>query len=489
MGIELQHQENGIAQIKATLKDLMAAIAGMHTGRPGPNPAVVDATVMSSAQNFGLSNLPHAFTQSTFPKVPGLPKAQSLGYFLHGLDGAIRSKIWLFDPQDLMSAMNIARSIEADLQWQPNGANRLRKKQLFGNGSGTTEQSSFARLGETTAIDRHRIKCPPAYVPDFGVSSSGIGSRSENPERLDSVVSFFKESGFSNTQLEKIVKYKPELLLANVEKIIKPKFNVLHDLGLSASEICSIISSNPAILRRSINNRIIPSLSVLMGLIGSNASVAKLLRVCSWFLVTDLDKTMVPNFEFLKSCGIPMNLITQHIYYYPRFILHKPDTMRKSVDKADELGVNRSSNRYITAVGVVSSLSNDSWELKLKTFRDFGFSEDEILGVFRKAPQVFSVSEEKLRNVIGLLLATGRYNTLSIVRYPKSLMYSIETRYKPRLHVLEILEKKNLIENWPSLGAICKPSDKKFFGKFSGFYLDEISEIYMGRLNSVAKKS
>ncbi|KAG8367886.1 hypothetical protein BUALT_Bualt16G0119200 [Buddleja alternifolia] len=49
IGIELQHQASDIAEIKATLKYLMAAIAGMNTGRPGPNPAAVDATATSSA--------------------------------------------------------------------------------------------------------------------------------------------------------------------------------------------------------------------------------------------------------------------------------------------------------------------------------------------------------------------------------------------------------------------------------------------------------
>ncbi|KAI3465117.1 hypothetical protein Pfo_021780 [Paulownia fortunei] len=337
----------------------------------------------------------------------------------------------------------------------------------------------------TSTLNLHKYH----FSPQVASRAASVLARFKNPERSDSVLSFLEESGFSNMQLEKIVKCKPELLFANIEKIIKPKIKIFHDLGFSAHEIAEIISSNPSILSRSIRNRIDPSLSVLKGLIRSNAELAKLLKKSGWFLIMDLDKTMVPNVEFLKSCGIPMNQITRHICYFPRFILHRPEIMRKSVDKADEMGVSRSSNHFIYAVGVVSSLSNESWELKLKTFRSFGFSEDEILGVFRKAPQVFSVSEEKIKNVIKLLLASGRYSTLCIVRYPKSLMYSIEMRYKPRLHALGTLEKKNLIKNWPSLATICKLSDEKFFGKYVYPYLNEVSDIHMERVNSVAKES
>ncbi|KAK6131138.1 hypothetical protein DH2020_035117 [Rehmannia glutinosa] len=327
-----------------------------------------------------------------------------------------------------------------------------------------------------SSTETHPVSTPTfnLHKYHFSPQAASVLARLKNPERSDSVLSFLQESGFSNAQLEKIVKCKPELLCANIENIIKPKIKIFHDLGFSAHEVAGIISSNPVIFSRSIRNRIIPSLSVLKGLVGSNAEVAKLIRKNSWFLITDLEKTMVPNIEFLKSCGIPVNQITRYTCFFPRFILHKPEIMRKAVDKADEMGVSRSSNVFIYAVGVVSSMSNEILELKFKTFREFGFSEDEILGMFRKAPQVFSVSEEKINNVIELLLATGRYSTLCIARFPNSLMYSIETRYKPRLHALETLEKKNLIENWPMCASRSMRLDS----------LDNSSDLAMAGLSS-----
>lgn len=66
---------------------------------------------------------------------------------------------------------------------------------------------------------------------------------------------------------------------------------------------------------------------------------------------------------------------------------------------------------------------------------------------------MFNVSEEKMGKVKEVLLGTGKYTTSCIAVRPYSLMHSIEQRYKPRIQVLEILERRNLIEAWPLLAT------------------------------------
>ncbi|KAL0352365.1 UNVERIFIED_CONTAM: hypothetical protein Scaly_1625200 [Sesamum calycinum] len=266
------------------------------------------------------------------------------------------------------------------------------------------------------------------FSPEAASQVASVLNRLKNPEKSDSILSFLKESGFSGTQVEKVVMYRPEFLLANLEKLSSPK--------------------------SSVNNRLIPSLSVLKGLMGSNAEVAKVLRTSGWFLVIDLEKTLVPNVEFLKSCGISIEQIIRLMPIFPRFFLHKPKVMRKFVEKADEMGVDRSS--------------------------------DDIMRVFRSAPMVFSVSEKKIKKIVEVLLETGKYDMSCIVNNPTSLMYSVENRYKPRLQVLEVLEKRNRLKNWPGFGTMHIMSDKKFFEKFVAPYLDEVGEIYTAK--SVQKR-
>ncbi|XVF82928.1 hypothetical protein PTKIN_Ptkin16aG0090800 [Pterospermum kingtungense] len=79
------------------------------------------------------------------------------------------------------------------------------------------------------------------------------------PEKPDSVISFFKDHGFSQTQIRVLIKRHPQLLIYNPEKIFLPIFQFFYGRGVSRSKLASILSSNPFVLRCSLHNRIIPS--------------------------------------------------------------------------------------------------------------------------------------------------------------------------------------------------------------------------------------
>ncbi|XP_011074172.1 uncharacterized protein LOC105158947 [Sesamum indicum] len=317
------------------------------------------------------------------------------------------------------------------------------------------------------------------FSPESASQVASALTRLKDLEKYDFILSFLKDSGFSNTQLEKILKYKPGLLSANADIVIKPKIKIFQDLGFSAKDTAEIITNDPDILYRSLNNRVIPSLSLLKAFFGSSVEVAKVLRISGWFLKYDVGKTMVPNVEFLKSCGIAMEQISWLMYNFPRALLSKPERLRTYVDRIDEMGISRSSKMFIHAIRVLGSMTIETWEQKLKAFQNLGFSKDDIVAAFRKAPQVFAVSEAKLKNLKKVLLASGKYDVLCIINHPTSLICSIEKRYKPRLQMLGILESRNLIEDWPNFPALYKMSDEAFFKKYVGPYLNEVGHLSM----------
>ncbi|XP_057784516.1 uncharacterized protein LOC131001899 [Salvia miltiorrhiza] len=299
----------------------------------------------------------------------------------------------------------------------------------------------------------------------------------QGPERADSMLSFLKENSFTSNQLEKIVMYKPQILGFPIERL-KSIFKVFQDLGLSSEEIAKMMSSDKRILLSSKVkvNHIISSLSILKVLLGSNEEVARLLKRCSWFVRSDLEKILMPNVEILKSCGIPMERILHFLYTQPRCFFSKPDIVRKSVDRAIKFGVPQTSIVFIQAIGVFSCMSEGLWEVKLKTLRDLGFSDDNIFTMFRKTPLVFTAPGKKVKNVIELLLATGKYNISSIATAPSALGCSIEKRLEPRLQILRLLESRNLIEKWPALSRVATLTDDGFFDRFVRPYYDKIGE-------------
>ncbi|KAL8514072.1 hypothetical protein ACS0TY_013256 [Phlomoides rotata] len=338
----------------------------------------------------------------------------------------------------------------------------------------------------STWRERQSVNCPRVYdlllhKHNFSAElASKVASDLDLhkiPENADSVLSFLKEIGCSSTQLEKIVKCKPRILFHNVEDI-KLKIKIFQDLGLSPADVAKMISNHPMILHLTAQSKILPSLSVLKVLLGSDNEVARLLRRCARCISADLENNLVPNVEFLKSIGVPMERILFFLYSYPRVLLVKPNVMKKSAERAKEMGFDESSKMFVHALRIIAPMSKGMWEVKLQSFQDMGFSVSDTLTMFKDFPAVFNISMKKMEKGKQLLLATGKFNMSSIVDFPASLGYSIEQRLVPRLRILGILESKNLIKR-PSLPTMCTLSDDKFFERFVRPHSTEVGEEFV----------
>ncbi|KAL6320694.1 hypothetical protein AAG906_008694 [Vitis piasezkii] len=85
-------------------------------------------------------------------------------------------------------------------------------------------------------IKRHQ------FSQETALTAASVITYSKKPEKSDSILAFLKESGFSQTHLEKTVKRVPRVLSANLDKTIKPKIKIFQDLGCTPTDIAYIIS-------------------------------------------------------------------------------------------------------------------------------------------------------------------------------------------------------------------------------------------------------
>ncbi|XP_059629826.1 uncharacterized protein LOC132272749 [Cornus florida] len=323
-------------------------------------------------------------------------------------------------------------------------------------------------------IDRHKFSLETAS------KVSSVVKCLKRPEETDSILSFLQESGFSDSHLERFIKHAPQLLSANLERSIKPKIKMFQDLGFSSSDIVKIVSIHPKILTSSVDKRLGPSILALKSVLGSNMDdVSRVLKKSGWFLGCDLAKTMIPNIEYLNSCGISSTQTTRYVYKYPNLFKYKPMQMREYVKRVDEMGIDRKSKMFLPAIQAICSMSIENWELKLEAFKSLGFSEDDILSAFRRAPMVFALSERKIKEITQLLLSTGKCDMSYVANNPNILSYSVENRLKPRLRVLEVLESRNLLLKKLSLVTVLGFTDKKFFEKYVLPYSDEVGELFV----------
>ncbi|GMJ02479.1 hypothetical protein like AT5G07900 [Hibiscus trionum] len=338
---------------------------------------------------------------------------------------------------------------------------------VFFSSSANQESRSSLSLADHF-IQKHN------FSPEIAVKTASSLTLRNGPRNCDNIISFLKESGFSKSHIEEALKRKPSLLSSSLEKTIKPKLKIFRDLGFSTNDVADIVAADPWILTRSVNDRIAPSISDLKSVVGSFPNVLKLLKTSAWFLKCDLQKTMMPNIEYLRSCGISSSRIVSYVFNFPRFFLQKPESIKQFVKRADDLGFDRKSNMFLAAIRMFSSMTEENWELKVKLFRKLGFSEDDIMSTFWKAPQVFAVSERKIKEVTGFLLTRKNAGISFLISHPSVLLCSLEHRLKPRLLVIDTLESKNLLRRKVSLTTIYKMTEKKFKEKYVHPYLKEL---------------
>ncbi|XP_059629825.1 uncharacterized protein LOC132272748 [Cornus florida] len=315
------------------------------------------------------------------------------------------------------------------------------------NSSTTVEKTRKTPIAVADCLlNRHKFSTETAS------KVSSFGKDVKRPEETDSILSFLQESGFSDSHLELLIKRMPRVLSANLERTIKPKIKFFQDLGLSSSDFVEIVSSNPWILTTSVDNRLGPSILALTSVLGSNMDVVS---------------------RVLKKSGRLLTFDLLDVYVL------KPTKIRECVKRVDEMGIDRKSKLFLHAIRAISSMTKENWELKLELFKSLKFSEDDILSVFRRQPQVFVVSDRKIKEITQLFLSTGKCDISYVVNNPDLLCRSVENKLKPRLRVLEVLESRNLLLKKPSLGTVCRITDKKFFEKYVLPYSNEVGELFV----------
>ncbi|KAL9274701.1 Transcription termination factor MTERF8, chloroplastic-like protein [Drosera capensis] len=284
----------------------------------------------------------------------------------------------------------------------------------------------------------------------------------ESPSGSVFVLDFLKKSGFSDAQLEKMVKRVPKIVKADLEKTIKPKIQVFLDWGFSGADTGEVLSKDPYVLLKRGPDKISASLAILKRVLGSDLVLMKAVKSCPWFLKHDLERSLVPNVELLASRGVSMPRIVLGIRHHPRVFIHRPKAMAGFVKKVEEIGVDERSCVFLLAIITISSMHNENWESKLELFRRLGFGEDDLLNVIRRCPQVFSFSEIRIKNAVEFYLGRGKVDIPFIVEHPSLLTLSLERRLKPRIMVLDELMSKKLLKNKPPLTSVMKLSHERF---------------------------
>ncbi|CAL9771467.1 unnamed protein product [Musa acuminata subsp. burmannicoides] len=329
----------------------------------------------------------------------------------------------------------------------------------------------------------------PHFMVEYLVNSCGFSpseaakfskplARLRSTEKPDAVVNFMRSRGFDGAGIRKVISRNPSHLCVNVEKNLAPKFQFLRDLGLSESDIVDVILKDSAILRLDVHRSFVPKLQMWESLLGSKELVLKHLKKRMWFLGFSLEKRMHPNLKFLRDeCGIPEERVSSVLRTDPTLILLKPESLRALVVRAEELGMPRHSQKFMSILKSLHMISKETLEAKVELLRSFGWSESEFFSAFKKLPSILSISLESFRRKMEFLISVVGYTPSFIASQPIILLYGLQKRVIPRFRVLEMLNTKGLWTRRGKFLSYVKLSNAKFREKIVLPYKEKVPEL------------
>lgn len=123
-----------------------------------------------------------------------------------------------------------------------------------------------------------------------------------------------------------------------------------------------------------------------------------------------------------------------------------------------EMGFDPLRCSFVKAVQVIYEGTESAWEHRMEVYRRCGWTDYEIMLMFRQGPYIMKSSEKKIMSGMDFLVNRMGWQPAAIARFPIVFLLNLEKRTIPRCSVVKVLLMKGLVKKDLSLSAIlaCK---------------------------------
>ena len=313
------------------------------------------------------------------------------------------------------------------------------------------------------------------FSPDraLRVAASPHFSPIKTSDRPESVVRFFKETGFTDSQIKGMISWYPPLLAYHASKTFKPRVQELMAAGFTGDTLIQLIQYTPVVL---CSNSALSRIQFWRDYTGSDLSLLKILYRNHRLLQSDIDNAVKPNIKILRDYGF-CDADVQKVLLSLGNFLKKPDFINNVLAETKALGFFPGSRMFVQAITVVGRKNGDTIKRKFEYLRNtYGWSHEEVHCAFNRYPTFVCLSERTLKSKMDFLLGNVGLTSKEVSSKPGLLGYSLEKRLVPRHDVLSILKLKGLHRR-TSLYGVVTMSEKDFLEKFVRPYNKEIPEL------------
>ncbi|XP_060198755.1 uncharacterized protein LOC132627430 [Lycium barbarum] len=247
---------------------------------------------------------------------------------------------------------------------------------------------------------------------------------SKNP---DLVLDFLKQTGLDKAQMKEIVSRVPKLLFYDVSKTLKPKFQCLVDLGLSGSDLVNVIAKDTTIVDRGLDTHLRPTIDLLRRTLCSDENIVKAIKRFPWLLTFGAHHAMETNLLLFRDTVFSNVRIKKLVLRYPRYLTQKSGWVKDLLQRVEnDFRVPRDSPCFLQGFEVLSSQKKSTLKRKFRIFNSFGWSDDDVVKMFRKLPYCIALSEVRIQKALNLFMKECGFGTAYLVSHPAILAYSLD---------------------------------------------------------------
>ncbi|KAF5744244.1 hypothetical protein HS088_TW08G00843 [Tripterygium wilfordii] len=342
----------------------------------------------------------------------------------------------------------------------------------------------FVHLQKTLSLSPSPLQKFPVYVSATNystLSQAQVGSsvKDETVEQANNSAEVLRRWGCSDDDISTVFLRRPSLRNADLSHL-HSKLDLLRELGLTSNDLVKIINCRPRFLSCRINRCFDERLDYFMTLFGSREVLRQAIIRNPSLLLYDFHERIIPVIAIYEGLGvskvdlIPMLLSRPTLIPRSSFDDEKREYIRKT-------RVSKDSKMYKYVVALVGVSRLETIRQKVANFENFGFSDDEIWGLFGRSPYVLTLSIEKVQRNMTFVVGTMKLPANAVLQYPFLLFNNLETVLRPRMIIAEKIREMAL---YPSVkGAklfrAMRMKEKRFLAVFVSCHPQEVASELM----------
>lgn len=356
----------------------------------------------------------------------------------------------------------------------------------------------FTSYPKTLVVKNHVYSTATSCLADEPLEESVVVEEVEDDNLKYSTIDMFRRWGCNSTDISKIFHRRPSLHNADVNNL-QSKLDTLSALGLTSSDLVKIINCRPRFLSCRINHCFEERLEFLIELFGSGNVLLKAITRNPSLLTYDFHKRIKPVVALYEELGVSRMDLIPLLMSRPTLIPRTSLTDEK-MEFIHKSGVSNDSKMYKYVVSLIAISRIETIREKLLNFEKFGFTEDEVLGLFGRSPLVLTLSVDKVQRNMTFVLGTMKLQANVVLRYPFLLYFNLETVLKPRYLLAGKIQDMGLDPQikGPAIFRALRMTEKRFLKAFVACHpkdvADELMEYYRNakdvkRLAQASKKN